>query len=59
MFKNVRYGTVKTILEQNIDKEPLVRINKDATAVILHENIRGESFFLDNTNTEKGVEECI
>ncbi len=44
-FNNVSTTAIKSILQQGIDKQPLVIKRQLTEAIILHENIRGEKNF--------------
>ncbi len=58
LFKNVSVTAIKSILQQGLDKQPLV-INNHSTdavdAVILHENIRGDKIFSETQKITQGV----
>jgi transposase len=48
-FKNVSSTAIKSILQQGIDKQPLViKGQATETAIILHENIRGDKNFSES-----------
>jgi len=53
IFKNVSAQSIKAVLQQGLDKQPLLIQNQtEEKPVVLHENIRGAESF-SNTNTEQ------
>jgi len=44
-FKNVSYHSIKTILEQKLDEEPLIKTGKTAQRTLFHDNIRGAEYY--------------
>ena len=50
VFKNVSSLAIKSVLQQGIDKQPLViQQHTEMSEIVLHENIRGEDSFSDSS----------
>ena len=44
-FKNVSYHSIKSILEQKLDKESLISTGNAAQHTLSHDNIRGSEYY--------------
>jgi transposase len=60
VFKNISVTAIKSVLQQGIDKQPLlIRTHADPEQIIIHENIRGEKLFAQSEQHSTGVSQCI